>query len=178
MQKLRAIAAFACLAVAAFGCKKGGATTDSAPSAAPAPPKADTGAPATPAPAANEPFAGTYQRTHELVMKNGQRLALDNTKGTASIQVGGGKVVYTQQYPSRGTTAHVTQTYSYTPGDIKTVSGGFDVTLKFVDMQADTKSYNPDKNNPKVEARRTGSTWQIGFTSVDDKGVWGGVEFQ
>jgi hypothetical protein len=157
-------------------CKKP-APTDAAPSSAP-PPKAESKAPLPAAPAGNEPFAGTFQRTAELTMRNGRRVSNESSKGTASIAIGGGKVVFTQAYPSKTGTSHVTQYYNYSPSDIRPEGGGFDVTLRFDRMDSDTKNYNPDKNSPKLEARRAGSGWQIGLTTTDDKGVWGGVEFR
>jgi hypothetical protein len=125
-------------------------------------------------------FGGKYTKTAEFTMRNGRRFSSGSSKGTASIMVGGGKVVWAQSYPGDDVpTAIVTQTYSYAPENVKKVSGGFDVALTFVNMDSNTKNYNPDKSNPNLQAREIkGVGWQIGLTTTDTNGVFAGTEFR
>jgi hypothetical protein len=147
----------------------------------------DAGAAVTPptpaapaAPATDVEFAGTFTKTAQFTVRNGQRFNSATGKGTGSITVGNGKVVYALTYPGTDVaTAVVTQTYSYGPGDVHPVAGGFDATLVFVKMDSNTKNFNPDSTNPRLQARRiAGAGWQIGLTTTDSKGVFGGVEFR
>ncbi|MEJ7729147.1 MAG: hypothetical protein WKG00_08025 [Polyangiaceae bacterium] len=136
--------------------------------------------PALPAaPATDVEFAGTFTKTAQFTIRNGQRFNSATGKGTGTVTVGNGKVVYALTYPGTDVaTAVVTQTYSYGPGDVRPVAGGFDATLVFVKMDSNTKNFNADSTNPRLQARRSGGSWQIGLTTTDSNGVFGGVEFR
>ncbi len=172
------------LGMGLLGCNrlKGGSDkTDSSSSAKPPSATAKGGGATVEATNLNDvEFGGRYSKTAEFTMMNGRRVSNATNKGSGSLVLGGGKAIYTQSYPGSDVpTAVVTQTYSYGPGDVKAVSGGFDVTLVFVNMDSNTKNYNPDKNNPKIQARKiAGAGWQIGMLTTDDKGVFAGVEFR
>jgi len=45
-------------------------------------------------------------------------------------------------------------------------------------MDADTKTYSPDKNSPKLQVRKQTAGWQIGLLTTDNNDVSGGVEFK
>ena len=125
-----------------------------------------------------QPFAGTYTKYAESTFKNGQRVAVTNSRGVATLTIAQGVVTYAQTYTSGGKTSHVTQTYTFAPADVHAVNGGFDVPLVFQKMDADTKSYSPDRNAPKIQARKQATGWQIGLLTTDNNGVSGGVEFK
>jgi len=57
-------------------------------------------------------------------------------------------------------------------------SSGYNVPLVFQKMDSDTKGYSPDSKDPKIEIRREGSGWEIGFLYRDTNGVQGGIEFR
>lgn len=148
-----------------------------APSAAPAPPP-PAPRPAPAPPAFDVPFKGTYSRTAKVTYKNNQRVRLGNAAGTASVTLEAGKVTYAQTYPDGARTAHVTETYTFAQSDMRPVAGGYDVPLAFRNMDSDTKRYSPDSKDPKLEARKQGSGWEIGFLYRDLNGVNGGIEFR
>jgi hypothetical protein len=102
-----------------------------------------------------------------------------NSNGTATLTVEAGKVTYDQTYTSSGKTQRVVQTYSYAPTAVRPIAGGhYDITLTFVEMTGDTQHYSPDKNRPKLEARKQAAGWEMGLITTDDQGVMGGVEFK
>ncbi len=145
-----------------------------------APTGASTGA-APVLPARSDPevaFAGTFTKYAVSTFKNGKRVVSTNNSGQQTITIGQGKAIWAQTYTSGGKVSHVTQTYAYTQSDVKEVPGGFDVALVWQNMEADTKSYSPDKNQPKLQARKQGTAWQIGLLTTDNNGVSGGVEFK
>jgi hypothetical protein len=145
--------------------------------APPPPPPAPRPAPAKPA--FDVPFQGKYSRTAKVTYKNGQRVRLVNAGGTATMTIEAGKVTYAQTYQDGPHLDHVTQIYTFTAADMRPVAGGgYDVALTFQKMDADTKNYSPDSKEPKIEARRQGSSWEIGFLYRDTGGIQGGIEFR
>jgi hypothetical protein len=124
------------------------------------------------------PFAGTFTKYAVSTFKGGKRVVSTNSAGQATITIAQGKAIWAQTYTSGGQVAHVTQTYAFTKDDVREVPGGFDVTLVWKSMDSDTKKYSPDKNSPKLQARKQGAGWQIGLLTTDNNGVSGGVEFK
>jgi len=124
------------------------------------------------------PFAGTFTKYAVSTFKGGKRVVSTNSAGQATLTIGQGKAIWAQTYTSGGQVVHVTQTYAFQKDDVREVPGGFDVTLVWQSMDADTKKYSPDKNAPKLQARKQGSIWQIGLLTTDNNGVSGGVEFK
>lgn len=125
------------------------------------------------------PFLGTYTKYAEAAWKNGKRTRVTNSSGTATLTVEAAKVTYDQTYTAGGKSRRVVQTYSYAPTAVKPLAGGhYDVALTFLEMTGDTQSYSPDKNRPKLEARKQAGGWEIGLITTDDQGVMGGVEFK
>jgi len=180
-QRLERVATIVGILVLLCACKLFKGKEDEAPDAGGGAVVTPTPTPAAPnAPATDVEFAGTFSRTAQFTVRNGQRFNSATGKGTATLTVGNGKVVYALQYPGSDVpTAIVTQTYSYTPGDVHSVTGGFDTTLTFVKMDSNTKNFNADSTNPRLQARRVGgSGWQVGLTTTDSKGVFGGTEFR
>lgn len=175
--KARTLALVALSLAAALGCKRKEepAATTAAP-APPPPPPAPRPAPA--APSFDVPFKGTYTRTAKVTYKNNQRIRLVNAAGTATMTIEAGKVTYVQSYPDGGRTAHVTETYTFNKADMRPVTGGYDVPLVFQKMDTDAKNYWPDSKDPKIEARKQGPGWEIGFLYRDTNGVNGGIEFR
>jgi hypothetical protein len=76
-----------------------------------------------------------------------------------------------------GASAHVTELYSFAQSDVHTVSDGLDANLTYVSMDSDDKGYNPDSKDVKVEARKQGAGWEIGFLYRDTGGIQAGSEF-
>lgn len=172
------IALASLLVLAACGKKGGGDAAPESASAAPPATQAATTKPAAPA-SFDVPFKGTYKKTAKVAFKNGQRFRTSTNQGTATMTIEAGKVTYHLEYQDGSKTAHVTETYSFTQADVRTIPEGFDVNITFVNMDADTKSYNPDSKNTKIEARKQGANaWEIGFLYQDTGGVQAGMEFR
>lgn len=166
------------LALGSGGCRKHDDEKEKAPPRAAAPPPPPAPRPPPPKPP-DVPFAGTYTKYAEATWKNGQRVRVSNATGTATLVIVDGRVTYAQTYTARGKKNSVTQLYTYAPGDVKPVgSGGYDVSLVFQSMSGDTQNYSPDKNRPKIEARKQATGWEIGLITTDNNGVMGGVEFK
>jgi hypothetical protein len=169
-----------------LACSKGADSKRSATTAAPAPPPpapvtatASAAAPATAAPAdVDVPFKGSYTKYAETAFRNGRRVRTANATGAATLVIASGKATFAQTYNARGKVAHVTQVYTFGPDGVKAVPGGFDVTLVWQSMDADTKSYSPDRNRPLLEVRKQASGWEIGLVTTDNNGIMGGVEFR
>ncbi|MFT3768343.1 MAG: hypothetical protein QM820_23080 [Minicystis sp.] len=139
----------------------------------PAPP------PPPPPPRADVPFQGKYTKYAEATWKNGRRVSVSNANGAASLNIESGKVTYDQVYTVRGKKNRVIQVYTFTPDAVKPVgNAGYDVALVFQSISGDTQSYSPDKNKPKIEARKQASGWEIGLLTTDNNGIMGGVEFK
>jgi hypothetical protein len=151
------------------GCKKGDATTES--TAQSAAPKGAT------LPSFNVPFKGNYKRTAKVAYKNGQRIRTSTSEGFGTLSIEAGRVVFHVEYPEGARTAHVTETYRFAESDIRAIPEGYDVPLVFVNMDSDTKNYNPDSKVPKLEARKQAGGWEIGFLFQDTGGVQVGMEF-
>ena len=135
--------------------------------------------PAAAVPPLDVPFKGTFTRTAKVSYRNGQRIVVANMKGSATLQIEPGTITFKQTYPGTDVKeAHVTQIYSFAQSDVKQVTGGYDVDLKFVKMDADTKAYFPDDRNPHIQARRLADGWQIGLLLADANGTHGGSEFR
>lgn len=150
--------------------------TSKTAAAKPPPPPPRPAAPA--APQVDVPFQGKYSKVAEATWKNGRRVRVDNANGAATLHVEGGKVTYSQTYTARGKVNHVTQVYTFTQQQVKPVMGGYDVAMTFQTISGDTAGYSPDKNNPKIEARKQAGGWEIGLLTTDNNGVMGGVEFK
>jgi hypothetical protein len=149
---------------------KPAATATAKPAPPPPPPPA-------PPPAPDVAFAGKYTKFAEATWKNGQKVRVANENGTASIVIGSGRVTFAQTYKVRGKVQNVTQVYTYAAADAKPATGGFDLAIVYQSISGDTQSYNPDRINPRIEARKQAGGWEIGLTTTDAKGVMGGVEF-
>jgi hypothetical protein len=133
----------------------------------------------TPAATGDMPFLGKFSKYAEAAWKNGKRVRVSNSNGTATLTVESGKVTYDQTYTSGGKSQRVVQTYTFTPANVKSIGGGnYDVNLTFEAMTGDTQHYSPDKNRPLLEARKQGGTWEMGLVTTDNNGVMGGVEFK
>lgn len=125
------------------------------------------------------PFKGVYTKVAEATWKNGRRVRVANASGTAKLTVDAGKVTYAQAYYTRGKLNRVTQVYTFAPESMRPVQGGgYDVPMVFQSMSGDTQNYSPDKNNPKMEARKQVAGWEIGLITTDNNGVMGGIEFK
>ena len=160
------------------GCPKkdagGGGPTGSESGAVTAAP-AGGGAKAT----GDTPFAGKYTKYAEAAWKNGKRIRVTNSTGTATLLVEASKVTYDQTYTSGGKSQRVVQTYTYAANNVKPLAGGnYDVNLTFESMTGDTQNYSPDKNKPLLEARKQAGGWELGLVTTDNNGVMGGVEFK
>lgn len=171
--------ALSCLVLS--GCPKAKTDEDkpvvSAKPTPPPPPPAPV-APAAP-PQGDVPFKGTYTKYAETTFKNGRRVSVANANGVATLQIEAGKVTYAQTYSVRGKSQSVTQVYTFGSSDVKPAAGGaYDVAMVFQSMTGDTKNYSPDKNRPKIEARKQTAGWEIGLVTTDNNGVMGGVEFR
>ncbi|APR81057.1 FKBP-type peptidyl-prolyl cis-trans isomerase FklB [Minicystis rosea] len=168
------------MAALSLGCSKRHDDKEKAATAAPPPPPPPAPPPPPPAPRMDVPFKGTYTKYSEATWKNGRRVSVSNASGAASITIdGAGKVTYAQSYTARGKKLNVTQIYTFGADSMKAIGGGsYDVALVFQSISGDTQSYSPDKNKPKLEARRQGNAWQIGLLTTDNNGVMGGVEFK
>lgn len=175
-----AAAAIALSCVMLLGCPKAKTDEDKPvviATAKPAPPPPPA-APAAP-PQGDVPFKGTYTKYAETTYKNGRRVSVSNAQGVATLQIEPGKVTYAQTYTARGKSQSVTQIYTFGSADVKTAaSSAYDVPMVFQSMTGDTKNYSPDKNRPKIEARKQAAGWEIGLLTTDTNGVMGGVEFR
>jgi hypothetical protein len=124
-------------------------------------------------------FNGSYTKYAESVVRNGQRTQTSMGQNRGTLVIAGGTATYTQVYPEKGKDVHVTQIYSFKPDDVRTVGGGFDVSLTFVKMDSDTTNYRPDDRSPKIQARRIQPQgFQIGLLTTDSSGTWAGAEFR
>lgn len=127
------------------------------------------------------PFNGFYTKFAEGTFKNGRRVRVANSNGSATVRIEHGKVVYDQTYVSHGDIKRVIQIYSFRGSDVQPIGGGdYEVNLTFRHITGDTSGYSPDRNNPKLEARRVpgGSGWEIALFTTDNNGVVGIVELQ
>jgi len=119
-----------CLALGPLACGKlrGGSSNDTAATAT-----GTASPPVTPAVAiqTEQPFAGTYTKYAVSTFKNGQRVVSTNNQGQSTLTIAQGLATWAQTYTSAGKVSHVTQTSSFTPADVRTVTGGYDVTLTF-----------------------------------------------
>jgi hypothetical protein len=123
------------------------------------------------------PFRGMYAKFGEATFKNGQRIRVANANGAATVRVEPGKVTYDQTYLSGGMLKRVAQLYTFRARDVRTFDNGdFEVVLTFQRMDGDTSGYSPDRNNPRLEAHRVGSGWQIDLFTTDNNGVVGILE--
>lgn len=164
-----------CFAAALPACKKKEEPKETPVVAAPPPPPPKPAPPPKP----DVAFKGTYTRYATSAFKNGRRISVPNSKGTGTMTIGQGRATFVQTYEFRGKNKRVTQYYTYTDADVKPVAGGgYDVALVYEKMDSDDNSYAPDKNKPKLEARKQADGWQIGFLASDNNGVMGGVEFK
>lgn len=161
-------------------CKKRNDDKDSTAKTATAAPTPPPPPPPPPAPPkADVPFKGVYTKFAEATWKNGRRYPVTNANGTATLNVQPGVVTYSQTYTARGKKRTVIQVYTFTQDQVKPVAnGGYDVAMMFSSMTGDTEGYSPDKNNPKLQARKQASGWEVGLTTTDNNGVMGGVEFR
>jgi hypothetical protein len=162
------------------GCSKHEDKNDKPAKTAAPPPPPPPPPPAPPAPPrADVPFKGTYSKYAETTFKNGRRVSVSNKDAVATLTVAAGRATYAQTYTARGKKNTVVQVYTFGPENVKpTAGGGYDVALTFQSMSGDTQNYSPDKNNPKMEARKQASGWEIGLITTDNNGVMGGVEFK
>jgi len=172
--------ALSVLALSLVGCRKHRDDSERADTKVTAPPPPPPPpAPPAPPPRAGVPFAGRYTKYAEATWKNGRRVRVGNANGSATLTIASGKVTYDQTYTARGKKNRVIQVYTFTPHDMKpTAGGGYDVAMIFQSISGDTKSYSPDRNRPKLEARKQASGWEIGLITTDNNGVMGGVEFK
>jgi hypothetical protein len=174
--KRHALIAILALASLTAGCRKKHKDDDE-PKAKPAAAKPRPAKPAKPTFAA--PFDGTYTKVAEATWKNGRRVRVANANGSATLKIEGGRVTYAQTYTMRGKVNHVTQIYTFGPESMKPVQGGgYDVAIVYQSISGDTQNYSPDKNNPKLEARKQVAGWSLGLITTDNNGVMGGVEFK
>lgn len=176
---LRPLLVVAIAASLSCGCKKKNRdaeeTASTAVAAKPPPPPPSPPSP----PRADVPFKGMYNKIAEATWKNGRRVRVANANGSATLTVEAGKVTYAQSYMNRGKMNNVTQVYTFTRENIKPVQGGgYDVAMTFQSISGDTQAYSPDKNNPKIEARKQTGGWEIGLLTTDNNGIMGGVEFK
>jgi hypothetical protein len=122
---------------------------------------------------------GAYVKSAESTFKNGRRIRVANANGPALLRVDNGRVVYDQTYYTNGEIRRVVQVYTFGPRDLRPIGGGdMEAILTFRSMSGDTQNYNPDMNNPRLEAHRTGSGWALDLFTTDTRGVVGIVEFQ
>ena len=161
------------------GCKKRSGE-DEKPVATAKPPLPPPPPPTPPAPPrADVPFKGTYTKYAEATWKNGRRVRVSNASGAATLHIEAGRVTYAQTYTVRGKVNRVTQVYTFTQEAVRPVGAqGYDVAMVFQSISGDTQSYSPDKNRPKIEARKQAGGWEIGLLTTDNNGVMGGVEFK
>jgi hypothetical protein len=123
------------------------------------------------------PFAGVYAKFAEATFKNGRRYPVANANGAATVRIEHGKVTYDQMYVSQGMGKRVAQLYTFRPRDVRTFDNGdFEVILTFQRMDGDTAGYSPDRNNPRLEAHRGPTGWQIDLFTTDNNGVVGILE--
>lgn len=162
----------ACLSLAGCGKKKEQKKAETKQVTKPAPP------PAPPPPKVSVPFAGTYTMYAQATWKNGRRVSVGYNNANATLTITDGRATYDQTYLARGKKNRVIQVYTFNQAAMRPVAGGYDVPLVFQSISGDTQSYSPDKNNPKIEARKQAGGWQIGLLTTDNNGVMGGVEFK
>ena len=125
------------------------------------------------------PFRGMYSKYAESTFKNGRRIRVANANGPATVRIEHGRLTYDQSYVSHGDMKRVVQVYSFHPHDVQSLGGGeYEVNLTFRSIGGDTSGYSPDRNNPKMEARRTAQGWEISLFTTDNNGVVGVVELQ
>lgn len=172
------LALFAVAALALGACKK---KDDAPPTAGSAAPVTTASSGGSTAPAADGPsvtFAGSYKKVAEDTIKNGRHLHLTNEDGNTTITIDKGTVTWMQNYVIKGQKFHANQIYTFGSSDIKTISNGFHVTLTWKSLDTEDTHYNPDKNNPQVEAHKTATGWDIALSTTDTNGVVSGVEFK
>ncbi len=176
-----ALGAALLLSLPACGKLGGGSSKDSA-TASPVTtgPVVPASMPTAAKPSFDVPFRGSFTRTAKIAFRNGQQVSVANAKGLGTLAIEPGLITFSQTYADGGKTEHVTQTYSFTQGDMKPVAnGGYDVKLKFEKMDSDAKNYFPDDRDPHIQARKIGPTqWQIGLLLMDGNGTHGGSEFR
>lgn len=125
------------------------------------------------------PFRGVYQKFAESTFKNGRRIRVANANGPATVRIDRNKVTYDQAYVSNGEMKRVVQVYTFRSRDVHAMGGGdYEVNLTFRGIGGDTRGYSPDRNDPKLEAHRSGSGWEIYLYTTDNNGVIGVVELQ
>ena len=127
----------------------------------------------------NVPFHGVFAKFAEGTFRNGRRVRMANSNGSATVRVEHGRVTYDQTYVSGGMLKRVIQVYSFNPGDVRHAGpGDYEVMLTFRGISGDTYGYSPDRNDPRLEAHRVGSGWELSLLTTDNNGVVGVVEFQ
>lgn len=130
-------------------------------------------------PRGDVPFRGLFSKVAEGTFKNGRRVRVANANGAATVRIERNRVIYDQTYVSHGELRRVIQTYSFSSRDVRHSGGNnYEVNLTFRGISGDTSGYSPDRNDPKLEAHRTGSGWVIELFTTDNNGIIGVVELQ
>jgi hypothetical protein len=114
------------------------------------------------------PVEGKFYIVSNQTLRNGERAGLSNENATGTIEIAKGKVTFYQEYPG----GNARQVYSYAGEVPTTVSGEFEIPLKWESIQTDN-AYSPDSQKPRLVYGGTAEGPRVTLRFFDTSGVEG-----